>query len=186
MRVDDDLRKRAPQIRSRFGVARMRRTGRFSQVIICCVGPNAREPGLTGPHHQGSNVMRTKSKMSRDDVLEILRNHKQVLSERFGVTEISLFGSFARDEATEDSDIDVVVKFEGSPTLMTYSRAQIYLEDMFERNVDLAQKQDLREEIRPYVERDLMEVRGGNARSRLAIFRQRHDRVLRKSDRVYA
>ena len=99
-----------------------------------------------------------KTVLNRDDVLDLLRQHKSIMKERFGVSEISLYGSFARDEASEDSDIDVIVKFEGRPTLMTYSRAQIYVEKLVGRSVDLAQKQDLREEIRPNVERDLINV----------------------------
>ena len=98
------------------------------------------------------------SKLNREDVLELLRYHKPVLKERFGVTDISIFGSFARDEATEDSDIDVIVKFEGSPTLMTYSRVQVFIEGLLGRRVDLAQTPDIRDEIRPHVERDLIEV----------------------------
>ena len=103
-------------------------------------------------------VMTMKSKLSREDVLELLRSHKQTLKERFGVTEISLFGSFARDEATEHSDIDVVVKFEGSPTARSYFGAQFYIEDLFGRSVDLARRHELRKEILPYVDRDLIDV----------------------------
>ena len=106
----------------------------------------------------GCYLVPTKSKLSRKDVLALLRSHREVLRERFGVTEISLFGSFARDEATDESDVDVVVKFEGKPTLMTYSGAQLYLEGLFGRSVDLAQHKDIRKELLPYVERDLMEV----------------------------
>lgn len=102
--------------------------------------------------------MTTKSKLSRDDVVRILRTQREILKERFGVTEISLFGSFARDEATDASDIDVVVKFEGKPSLMTYSGTQIHLENVFGRSVDVAQLDDFRKELRPYVERDLVEV----------------------------
>ena len=98
--------------------------------------------------------MTTKSKMSRDDLLELLRSHKEDLKERFGVTEISLFGSFARDEATEDSDIDVIVKFKGSPTFKTYFGAQIYIEDLLGRKVDLATEEEIRKEVLPYVTRD--------------------------------
>ena len=43
--------------------------------------------------------------MNRGEVLDILRTHKPTLAERFGVTELALFGSFARDEATDKSDI---------------------------------------------------------------------------------
>ena len=102
--------------------------------------------------------MITKSNLSRDDLLQLLRNHKKVLKERFGVTEISLYGSFARDEATEDSDIDVVVKFDGSPSARSYFGAQFYIEDLFGRSVDLARRHELRKEILPHVDRDLINV----------------------------
>ncbi len=102
--------------------------------------------------------MTTKSNLSRDDLLQLLWNHKNVLRERFGVTEISLYGSFARDEATEDSDIDVVVKFDGSPSARSYFGAQFYIEDLFGRSVDLARRHELRKEILPHVDRDLINV----------------------------
>lgn len=101
---------------------------------------------------------RIESKLKRQDVLDLLREHKSVMRERFGVSEISLYGSFARDEATEESDIDVVVKFDVPPTFRTYFGAQIYLEDVFGRSVDLARRHELRKEILPNVDRDLMHV----------------------------
>ena len=55
--------------------------------------------------------------MNRDEVLETLRKHKQVLQERFDVTGLALYGSFARNQATPDSDVDVLVKFAGSAEL---------------------------------------------------------------------
>lgn len=51
--------------------------------------------------------------MNRDDVLNALRAHKAVLSERFGVAELALFGSFARDQASDESDLDILVSFQG-------------------------------------------------------------------------
>ena len=102
--------------------------------------------------------MTTKSKLSRDDVLELLRTHKRVLKERFDVTEISLFGSFARDEATDDSDIDVVVKFGEPPDWIRYFAAQSYLEEISGRSVDMARRQDLREAIRPRVLKEAIDV----------------------------
>lgn len=103
-------------------------------------------------------MMTTKATLSRDEVVRILRSEREVLKERFGVTAMYLFGSFARDEATEASDVDVLVEFEGKPSLMTYSGTQIHLEAVFGRSVDVAQLDDFRKELRPYVERDLMEV----------------------------
>ena len=71
--------------------------------------------------------------MNRDDVLDILRTHKPTLAERFGVTELALFGSFARDEATERSDVDVL----GQVRWTSYDRpsyfgVQFYIEDLLE------------------------------------------------------
>ncbi len=80
------------------------------------------------------------------------------MKERFGISEISLYGSFARDEATNDSDIDVVVKFDGNPSARSYFGAQFYIEDLSGRKVDLARMHELRKEIRPYVDRDLINV----------------------------
>ena len=45
--------------------------------------------------------------MNRDETLKLLRAHKAILAQRFGVTELALFGSFARDQATDDSDVDI-------------------------------------------------------------------------------
>ena len=96
--------------------------------------------------------------MTKDEVLELLRAHKPVLSERFGITEIALFGSFARDQATDSSDVDILVSFDGPATSKTYFGVQFYIEDLLGRNVDLVTAKALRSEVRPYVERDLINV----------------------------
>ena len=52
--------------------------------------------------------------MNRDEILDTLRAHKPVLAERFGVSGLALFGSFARGQATDSSDVDILVSFEPS------------------------------------------------------------------------
>lgn len=96
--------------------------------------------------------------MNRDEVLDILRAHKPNLVERFGVMELALFGSFARDQATEKSDIDILVRFDCPATSKTYFGVQFYIEDMLGRTVDLVTDKALRAEIRPYVEREALYV----------------------------
>ena len=96
--------------------------------------------------------------MNRDEVLNVLRAHKPILSQRFGVAELALFGSFARDQAKDTSDIDILVRFDGPATSKAYFGTQFYLEDLLGRSVDLATDQDLRVEIRPYVEREVIDV----------------------------
>ena len=92
------------------------------------------------------------------ELLQTLRTHKPVLRERFGVTSLSLFGSFARDEGREDSDVDVIVTFDPPPDWKRYFGAVFYLEDLLGRQIDLAMKEDVRPEILPFVERDLISV----------------------------
>ena len=96
--------------------------------------------------------------MNRENVLSLLRAHKSALAQRFGVVGLRLYGSFARDQAAGDSDVDVLVRFAAPPDWKRYFGAQAYLEDLLGRPVDMATDQELRAEIRPYVERELIDV----------------------------
>ena len=96
--------------------------------------------------------------MGRDEVLALLRAHKPVLKRRFGVVDLALFGSFARDSATAVSDIDILVRFDGPADWRRYFGAQFYLEDLFGRSVDLVTDKALRTELRPRVEREVVHV----------------------------
>lgn len=96
--------------------------------------------------------------MNRDEVLKVLRVHKTILSQRFGVTNLALFGSVARDEVSDDSDIDILVRFDRPGTSRAYFGVQFYLEDLLGRPVDLVTDKALRAEFRPYVEREAINV----------------------------
>ena len=96
--------------------------------------------------------------MGREEVLGLLRMHKKTLAQRFGVVEVKLYGSFARNQVEDDSDVDVLVRFDAPPDWRRYFGAQAYLEDLLGRPVDMAIDQELRAEIRPYVERELIDV----------------------------
>ena len=96
--------------------------------------------------------------MNRAEVLNLLRTHKPTLEQRFGVAKLALFGSYARDQATEKSDIDILVHFDGPATSKTYFGVQFYIEDLLERQVDLVTDKALRDELRPYVEQEAVSV----------------------------
>ena len=49
-------------------------------------------------------------KLTKEDILQFLRENKALLKERFHVDKIMLFGSYARDEATDESDIDILIE----------------------------------------------------------------------------
>jgi predicted nucleotidyltransferase len=96
--------------------------------------------------------------MTREELLALLAQHKPVLAERFGVKSLKLFGSFARGTARDDSDVDVLVRFDAPPTADQYFGVQFYLEDLLNREVDVVSETALRERLRPYVERDAIAV----------------------------
>jgi predicted nucleotidyltransferase len=96
--------------------------------------------------------------MRRDDVLERLNLHREELRTRFGVASVALFGSYARDEARPDSDVDLLVEFERTPTFLGYMDLIDHLEQLFGTRVDLAPPNKLKPRARPYVERDLIRV----------------------------
>lgn len=96
--------------------------------------------------------------MTRQAILERLRAEAPALSLRFGLESLAVFGSLARGDDQEASDLDVLVTFEGPPTFRRYMGLKLDLEDMFGRPVDLATPDTLRPEIRARVERDLIHV----------------------------
>jgi len=96
--------------------------------------------------------------MNRMQTLQLLAEHLPVLMKRFNVTDLALFGSTARDSAREDSDIDLLVSFDGIATSERYFGVQFYLEDLFGRPVDLVTDKALRPELRPYIEKEALHV----------------------------
>ena len=87
-----------------------------------------------------------------------MRIHKATLAERFGVTDLALFGSMARNEASEDSDIDILVHFNKPTTSKNFFGTQFYLEDLLGRPIDLVTDKALRVELRPFVEAEAFHV----------------------------
>ena len=96
--------------------------------------------------------------MNRSRALELLTQSKPTLAARYGVTQLALFGSIARDAAGSNSDIDILVAFDGPATSERYFGVQFYLEDLFGSPVDLVTEKALREELRPFIEKEAVRV----------------------------
>jgi len=96
--------------------------------------------------------------MRRSRALHILAEHQHDLRERFGVKSLRLFGSVARDEASEQSDVDVLVDFDSTPSLFGFLRLKRHLQDLLGANVDLITETGLKERARPRVEKDAINV----------------------------
>ena len=93
--------------------------------------------------------------MQRAEALHILRKHKPVLSERFKVRRLALVGSVARNEASYDSDVDIMVWFYGPTRARNFFGAQRYLQRVLRREVDLMTEKSLREGLHPYLKHDV-------------------------------
>ena len=96
--------------------------------------------------------------MNQRKALEILTSSAETLKARFGVVGLSLFGSTARDEASEESDVDLLVSFSGQATSKQYFGVQFYLEDLMGADIDLVTVKALRPELKPYVLSEKIDV----------------------------
>ena len=74
---------------------------------------------------------------SNGEALALLREHKPVLAECFGLDHLALFGSTVRDEAGPDSDVDILITLPGARGWSGYGEVLQYLKGLFGRSVDL-------------------------------------------------
>jgi len=85
--------------------------------------------------------------MTKKEILSILREHKEEFRKKYGVTKIGLFGSYARDEATETSDVDIVVEMK-HPSFLYLAQIKEILEKDLHKKIDLVR---LRKNINKYL-----------------------------------
>jgi predicted nucleotidyltransferase len=95
--------------------------------------------------------------MNRDETLQRLAAHREELTD-FGVKSLALFGSAVRGEARPDSDLDILVEFEGSSTFDQYMNLKFFLEELLSRRVDLVTRKALKPRLRPYIEKEAVYV----------------------------
>ena len=95
-----------------------------------------------------------KSKKA-ENVLQIISDMGQELSERYTVKRIGIFGSYARGEDVSGSDVDIIVEF-AEPTFDHYMDLKFKLEDVLKRPVDLVMADTLKPRIKPIIEREVV------------------------------
>jgi hypothetical protein len=92
--------------------------------------------------------------MDKNRIIQILVEYLK----RNKIKEIGLFGSFARNEMTPASDIDVLVEYTRGTTLFDIARMQIELSEMIGRKVDLVDKEAVYPKIMAYIKQDLQTI----------------------------
>lgn len=93
--------------------------------------------------------------MSREEIIKIIRRHDDFLIAH-GVRRIGIFGSFARGESREGSDIDLIVEFaEGMKNYDNFIDLCFFLEELLGRKIDLLTPESISPFLRPYIEKDV-------------------------------
>lgn len=79
------------------------------------------------------------TQLNRNIILGLLKTEKSYLAKEFGVLNIGLFGSFARDQSDSSSDIDLIVELK-EPRFDYLAGLQVYLEKKFNRKIEIVRK----------------------------------------------
>lgn len=96
--------------------------------------------------------------MTRDEILQTLREHQAELAERYAVRSLALFGSVARGEATTASDVDLLVEFDRPVGLFELFALQDELEAILRCSVDVGTAQSLKPRVREKVLEEAVHV----------------------------
>ena len=89
--------------------------------------------------------------MTRAEILKILRQYKNVNSEKYGIKALGLFGSFSKDAGKDKSDIDIVIEI-SDPDIFSLVHIKDDLEQILKRRVDIVRN---REKMNPYLRKHI-------------------------------
>lgn len=96
--------------------------------------------------------------MNKQVILTQLTGRMEEIRQRFSVRRLSVFGSVARGEASEGSDVDVLVVFDRKATFDLFMDLKFYLEELLGTGVDLVTDKALRPQIRRTIEQEMVDV----------------------------
>ncbi len=85
---------------------------------------------------------------SLDEIREIIRQHRNVIADKYGIDVVGIFGSYVRSEQERQSDIDLLAEILRPISLLEMVGAEIYLSETLGIKVDLVPKRSVREELR--------------------------------------
>ncbi len=95
--------------------------------------------------------------MTKAVILDFLIQHKEELAQKYGVTKIGLFGSYARGEEREDSDIDIAVEIsDDKKTLRSFFALKEEIETALSKKIDLGIESTLKPIAREYIAKEII------------------------------
>ncbi len=96
--------------------------------------------------------------MSNQEVLQSIKEHLPEMRKKFLLKALWIFGSKARGDATDESDVDVLVEFKGPAEFDRFMDLKFYLEDLLNSRVDMVTRKALRAALRQEIEREAIHV----------------------------
>jgi uncharacterized protein len=96
--------------------------------------------------------------MDHAEAISLISRHAREIRKQFAVADLRVFGSVARGESRADSDVDVLVTFDGPATFDRFMDLRIYLEELLGGHVDLVTRAAVRPEMRTRIEREAIRV----------------------------
>ena len=96
--------------------------------------------------------------LTKDEIRQTLLKHRETLR-KYGVKRLGLFGSYVSDTAAADSDIDFLVDLE-ELTFDAYMGLRIFLEDLFQKKIDLVISASVKPRLKPHIEKEIEYVTG--------------------------
>lgn len=97
---------------------------------------------------------------SKNEIINFLQKNKNHLTNAYHIKKIGLFGSFARDEQTKESDVDLLIEFEnGTKNIHDIKESlKSFLSNEFERSIDIAREKYLKPYAKDFILRDTIYV----------------------------
>ena len=99
-----------------------------------------------------------RASMTREDIMNLLRENRKGLEKKYHVSALGLFGSYVREKQTEESDLDILVSFTETPSLLTFIELENYLTDLLNIKVDLVMRDALKPKIGERILREVVPV----------------------------
>jgi predicted nucleotidyltransferase len=93
-----------------------------------------------------------------EKIVEAILAHKEELQRNYGVNHLKIFGSYARGEQRESSDLDVLVSLRAEADLLDFVALKERLEEITRLPVDLVSERGISTFIKPFIEKELIEV----------------------------
>jgi uncharacterized protein len=108
----------------------------------------------------GKKNVRNKYMIQQNDILLYLKNNKEIFYEKFNVIKIGIFGSFSRNEQTENSDIDIIIEMPRGTVDIFEKKQQLkeLLKNNFQREIDICRERAIKPIFREMILKEAIYV----------------------------